>query len=267
MRKISDVLGYQAIDIHSHLDHGVPGDSTDWADQNQRYTQNKKLDFLKEEYENVGICCGAFSSFSSVLRDDRIATENDHVYAIAQEKDWVYQWVVIHPEQEQTLLQAQKMLSANQVLGIKIHPQYHKYSILEHGDKIFSFADKLGAVVLMHPAEIRAMPAFADRYPNMKLIIAHLASDEYIHAVAGAKHGNIYIDTSGGSSGQNNVIERAVQKLGADRILFGTDTYSCAFQMGRIAWARIGDAEKKAILRDNALKLFPEKIDPKKYGI
>jgi predicted TIM-barrel fold metal-dependent hydrolase len=101
------------------------------------------------------------------------------------------------------------------------------------------------------------MPAFADKYPNMKLIIAHLGNDVFMDAVAAAKHGNIYVDTSGSASHGNNVVERAVKRIGAEHILFGTDGYSSAFQLARIAWADISDSDKKKILRDNALALFP----------
>ena len=70
------------------------------------------------------------------------------------------------------------------------------------------------------------MQAFADKYPNMKLIIAHLGSIEHINAIKAAKHGNIYTDTSGYLSSLNNVIEYAVDAIGSERILFGTDMYS-----------------------------------------
>jgi predicted TIM-barrel fold metal-dependent hydrolase len=52
-------------------------------------------------------------------------------------------------------------------------------------------------------------------------------------------------------------VEYAVKTVGAEKILFGTDTYSAAFQTGRVAFARISDEDKKKILRDNAIKLFP----------
>ena len=109
----------------------------------------------------------------------------------------------------------------------------------------------------MHPAEIPQMPAFADKYPNMKLIIAHVGSEAFLDAALNAKHGNIYVDTSGSASHLNHIIERAVQRIGAEHILFGTDTYSPAFQLARIAWADISDREKRRILEQNARELFP----------
>lgn len=257
MPKISDILGYPAIDVHSHLNHGVPGDRTDIVSKEQLYTHLGNLDFLKSEYDNVGILCGAFSSYASLLTDDKICEENKYLAELRDKYDFVYQWAVVHPMQDETFEDAANLLKSNKVLGIKIHPTLHKYDILNFADKIFSFANELGTTVLMHPMAISKMPSFADKYPKMNLIIAHLGSDTFIDAVRTAKNQNIYVDTSGGASNQNNIIERAVEKIGAEHILFGTDTYSSAFQLGRIAWARIPDRDKKLILRDNAIRLFP----------
>lgn len=75
------------------------------------------------------------------------------------------------------------MLKCGKTVGIKLHPKNHGYDILEQGDKLLSFAHELGAVVQMHPMANPHMPAFADKYPNMKLIIAHLESNTFIDAM------------------------------------------------------------------------------------
>ena len=90
----------------------------------------------------------------------------------------------------------------------------------------------------------------------MKLIIAHLGSEEHIRAIKEAKHGNIFTDTSGGASSSNNIIEYAVEQIGSEKIFFGTDTYSCGFQKGRIEYARISEKDKENIFYKNAVKHF-----------
>ena len=49
-----------------------------------------------------------------------------------------------------------------------------------------------------------------------------------------------------------------VEKLGADRILFGTDFVwiGAPFQLGAIAYADISDEDKRKIFGLNALRLF-----------
>ena len=71
-----------------------------------------------------------------------------------------------------------------------------------------------------------------------------------------AKYGNIYTDTSGGFSYFNNVVEYAVDRVGSEKILFGTDAYSVAFQLGRIVYANIKEEDKENILYRNAKSIF-----------
>ncbi|MBQ3592132.1 MAG: hypothetical protein II979_09335, partial [Clostridia bacterium] len=47
------------------------------------------------------------------------------------------------------------------------------------------------------------------------------------------------------------------QQGGSEKILFGTDTYSCAFQFGRIALSALSEQDKENILYRNAMRLFP----------
>ncbi|MBQ8743342.1 MAG: amidohydrolase [Clostridia bacterium] len=248
------IFDRSAIDIHSHFNHGVPGDHI-----NPRFvgTSKNTLDFLKTEYDRFEIKEAAFSSYAAVLSSDYIKEENVYLNDLTKENDWLYQWAVLHPRQDDTFDQVEEMLDDPKVLGIKIHPYFHEYGIVEYADKIFSFANERNAVVLMHPDAMEEMARFADKYPNMKLIIAHLSEEAHINAIRDAKHGNIYTDTSGSLSACNNVIEYGCEQVGSEKILFGTDTYSLTFQYSRIALARISHSEMENILYKNAIKMFP----------
>ena len=240
------------IDMHSHFNHGSPYDTP------QSAVHIRDLDFLKAMYDRFGITEVGMSTFASVVyHPECVAEENEYLYELMQNTPWMYQWVVIDPRQEETYRQAERMLPHPKVLGIKIHPTYHEYDILDHADALFSFAEKHGAVMLMHPQHIPEMPAFCDKYPGMKLIIAHLRTEEFVNAVKAAKHGNLYVDTSGGSGTSNNVIEYAVEQVGSEKILFGTDTNSFAYSYPRIALANISYEDKENILYKNAQRLFP----------
>ena len=244
------------IDIHSHFNHGSPYDTP------QTQAHIRDLAYIKADYDRFGIYHAGMSTFASVIyHPECVVEENNYLHDLVQTTDWMYQWVVIDPRQEDTYRQAEQMLPSTKVLGIKIHPTYHDYDILDYGDALFSFAEKQGTVMLMHPQHILEMPRFADKYPNMKLIIAHLSSEEYVEAVANAKHGNIYVDTSARGSALNHIVEYAVQKVGSEKILFGTDTYACSFSYPRIALADISIKDKENILWKNALRLFPDKFE------
>ena len=245
----------QAIDMHCHFNHGAKHDTI----TTELY--HADLDFLFKEHDRFNIRAGVYSSFSSVLSTEEIVEENEYTYKISKENDRVFQWVVIDPRQDETFVQADKMLKSDKCIGIKIHPACHEYDIMEHGDKIFSYANEKNAFVVMHPKEILKMPLFANKYKNMNLIIAHIRSMENIEAILEAKHGNIYADTSGSTSYMNNIIEYAVKTVGSEKLFFGTDTYSCAFQYSRIAFADIPDKDKENILFNNAINHFGDSLN------
>jgi predicted TIM-barrel fold metal-dependent hydrolase len=245
-------FSHYPIDIHSHFNHGSPGDCPDTP------IHRRDLDYLMAGYDHIGIGAVGMSTYAAVLdHTECIEEENQYLYNYVQNCTRMYQWVVIDPRQEATFLQAEQMLGHRKVLGIKLHPACHKYDIEEYGDALFSFAAAHKAVVLMHPQKIEKMPTFANRYPDMKLIIAHLASMEHVDAIRCAENGNIYTDTSGGASNMNAIVEYAVAQVGSEKILFGTDTYACAFQYGRIALSQLSREDKENILYRNAVRMFP----------
>lgn len=244
---------HSPIDLHCHFNHGSPYDCA------ERDIHRCDFEFVRHQHARAGVHQVGISTFASVCGNTQcICGENRYLYDLSKENPWIYPWVVVDPRQEETYRQAEQLLADPKVLGIKVHPDYHGYDIREHGDSIFSFADRHSSFVLMHPQHIADMPSFADQYPNMKLIIAHLGSVEHVDAIANAKHGNIYTDTSGGASSFNNILEYAVGRIGSERIFFGTDNYSYAFQFGRVALAELSAQDKENILYKNALREFPQ---------
>jgi predicted TIM-barrel fold metal-dependent hydrolase len=160
------------------------------------------------------------------------------------------------------------MLQLETCVGIKIHPEEHIYPITEHGPAIFEFAARHKAVVLSHSSEQNSLAAdlvpFADEFPEVRLILAHIGcgwDGDYTHQVRGvqqSRHGNVFADTSSARSITPKLIEWAVREIGAERVLFGTDTplYHSGMQRTRIDQADLSDHDKRLILRDNALRLF-----------
>ncbi len=246
-------FSHAPIDIHSHFNHGSPYDTP------QTMAHIRDFDHIKAGYDRFGIYYAGMSTFASVVyHPECVVEENAYLHDLVQKTDWMYQWVVVDPRQEETYRQAEQMLPNKKVLGIKIHPKYHGYDIMDHGDAVFAFAEQHNAIVLMHPEHLLKMPQLADKYPGMKLMIAHLSSEEHVEAVKNAKHGNIYVDTSARGVALNNIVEYAVEQVGSEKILFGTDTYACSFAYPRIALADIPYEDKENILYKNALRLFPK---------
>ena len=246
------IPNYPAIDLHCHFNSGALGDVEP--------TKNhfRDLPFFQKTYQRLNILASVQTTYPSVMRSDGIYEENLRLQEMTQHTDNLFQWAVLDPRQPELFPQVAALLKTDKVLGIKIHSVCHGYSILEYGDTIFSFANDHHAMVVMHPDRIADMVAFADKYPHMRLIIAHLDDEEHVEAMMAAKHQNIYTDTSGGASVRNNALEYAVEQVGADRIFFGTDSYAVPFQKGRILLSSISEEDKQKILLGNALRCFPK---------
>lgn len=247
------VKDIKAIDIHSHINHGTPYDSLG----NDPLIYKAEYDFLDEMYKRANIEYVAYSTFAAVLHKEPVIEENEYLYNVVFEKDRAFQWVVVDPRQKETFAQADRMLESKKVLGIKLMPDMHGYDIKEYGDSIFSFANARKTVILIHPTgKSEDECSFADKYADTKLVLAHLSGEGHVCHIERAANGNIYADTSGCASWNNNIIEYSVSRVGSEHIIFGTDTYAAGFQRGRIEYAGISDKDKTNILRENAMRIF-----------
>jgi predicted TIM-barrel fold metal-dependent hydrolase len=198
---------------------------------------------------------------------------NEDAVAATERHDDIRFWVVIDPLRRETYEHADRLLAHPRCKGIKIHPHAHAYEISAHGEALFAFAAARNAVVLTHSGDQGSYPEhflpFVDAYPNVTLILAHLGNSDdggvarQVDAINAARHRNVYVDTSSARSMFGGLIEWAVEEIGSDRILFGTDTplYWAASQKARIETAGIDDDAKAAILFRNAAKLLDEPLD------
>lgn len=250
----------KAIDTHCHIHYGekeklVYNNLSNIMQEGNFYSAYP--DVIKKISESSHIEKVLASPFDGVLDSERVEQANEDMFKIVAENEFLYQWVIIDPRNDSTFAQAERMLKNEKCVGIKLHPVCHKYSLDEYGDKVFSFADQNSAILQIHPENPvdRILP-FANRYTRARFIMAHLGDDAHIRAVNDAKHGNVYVDTSGIASLKNTLIEYAVSKIGSERILFGTDTYSAASQRGRIEFSMLSDRDKENILLNNAKELF-----------
>jgi len=204
----------------------------------------------------------------SAESEEDVLKSNISAEQIISKTDGLLLWVVVDPTRPKTYDQAAQLLQRPKCVGIKIHPEGHNYPITEHGRAIFEFAAKHNIVISTHSGDKRSMPEdfvdFANDFPSVKLILAHLGHcwdsnpDHQVRAVQSGKHSNIFVDASSQQNIIPNLVEWAVGEIGADRILYGTDTpvYFAPMQRARIDYADISEQDKKLILHDNAVELL-----------
>lgn len=247
---------YRRDDVSSFLNGWATGDAATVADRARK----------------ASIRLTIVSPLSGLLPRGRadVVSANVEASEIVRRTSGLLQWVVVHPEQPDTFVQAAELLSSPHCVGIKIHPEEHQYEIREHGDRLFEFAARHNAVVLAHSGDPKSWPrdftSFANEYSNVRLILAHLgngggASGDptlQVRAIQDCRHNNVYVDTSSARSILPGLVEWAVGEIGSERILFGTDTplYWTAMQRTRIDSAEITEAQKVDILCRNAEQLL-----------
>jgi predicted TIM-barrel fold metal-dependent hydrolase len=105
--------------------------------------------------------------------------------------------------------------------------------------------------------------ALSRRVPEAIIFNAHMgccpqANGDWHRSIAAAKaYPNIYLDTTS-SSFDNNMIEHAVEEVGAERILYGSDLplLDPILQIAKVTEADISDTDKELILHGNIERIL-----------
>lgn len=97
----------------------------------------------------------------------------------------------------------------------------------------------------------------ARRFPAVRIIMAHLTGCGLRGVLAVKDCPNVWVDTSGGAP-EAGIVERAVEHLGAERVLYGSDVPIRDFgvALARITGSRLTKAEQAKILFANAWRLL-----------
>lgn len=259
-----------AIDVHAHFGPYDVGAGTG-ALANRLHGGG--IDVVRRRAHSAGVRLTVVSAITAFMPyGGNPFRANDDSREAAEKYDDICFWAVLDPRLKESYRQVESLLSHPRCKGIKIHPQRHLYEIRQYGDEVFSFAAGHRAVVLTHSGDPGSFPEdfipFTDRYAPVRLILAHLGNSSdgntcrQVNAIQRSQAGNVFVDTSSARSIYSGLIESAVETIGADRLLFGTDTplYSVACQKTRIETAEIKEAEKRAILFRNAARLLNEPV-------
>lgn len=263
------MMDIQAIDVHAHFGKSVT-QRPDFVDE----WMSGGLVKVVQRAELSNTCMTIVSPLTALMprfSGDSV-TGNKDAFASIPNFPEIRQWVVVDPLKPETYTQAEEMLKHPHCVGIKIHPEEHGYHITEYGTEIFEFAEKNETVIQSHSGEKNSLPEdfveFANGFPTVKLIVSHLGCgfdndpSHQVKAIQKSRHGNMFTDTSSAMSMTPRLIEWAVKEIGAERILYGTDSplYFAPMQRARIDYAEISENDKKLILRENAITLFKQGV-------
>lgn len=150
-------------------------------------------------------------------------------------------------------------------VGYKILAGYYGTPITHAGyEPLWAHAHEQRLVVLLHTwggdanADCEKIRQITGRYPNATILMGHSQYGNWDAAIACAKEcPNVYCELTAAYA-VGGVIRKMVDEGIEDKITFGTDLpwFDPMVGIGCVVFARICDAARRKILRDNAARIF-----------
>ena len=155
--------------------------------------------------------------------------------------------------------------SADTFVGLKFLSDYHRKPLSDDGYRAaWEYADQRELFVLAHTwggsefdgeEQVRLC---AERYPRVRFFLGHSLSGHWDRAVAVARdHPNVYLELTAVLD-DRGVIERFVEGVGSERLLFGTDLpwFDPHQGIGAVLSAHVTDEDAHNIFHRNAEALL-----------
>lgn len=237
------------IDIHAHL----------WLGNHRENARRLRGEAEKYGFEKILI--SALSRYQPPLEEIRSLNE---VAFDACEADPLFgAYVTVSPEHNNASEVLEQGLRRGAV-GMKLwvsclcddsccDPLYARCAAEGIPVLVHTFAKATGQL----PGEATAvnLRSAALRHPNTKFIMAHLGGNSYHGMPMVRDIPNVWADFSGTNCRADD-LPYALEQLGEDRLLFGTD--NCfAMCLGQVAAAGLTEVQKEKLFTQNARKLFP----------
>ena len=193
-------------------------------------------------------------------------------WAAAQDRERFFPFMALHPDAEDWQDELAHGMELG-LFGVKLHPDYQGFFIDEKRlDGFFSALEESGLPIVLHsgydtvsPEVIHCTPERArkmfGRHRKLKLVLAHMGAnffyEEVLDELAGLD-GELYFDTAFGSACPDEMMQKIIDKHGADRILFASD---CPWDSAgkikeKILRLPLSDDKKELILGKNAERLL-----------
>ena len=254
------------IDIHAHL--GNINFAPFWA---------ADADRLEQYAGQAGVDTLCVSSARAIMYDT--SEGNRELDAALRQTSRLLGYVVVNPMFPETVGDLGLMDKNPKFIGAKMHPDYHGYDLASPSVRgcLDAVAERV-PLILFHTscmpgtgfADAGAILDFAARHPRTRIVMAHMAgifqNGNYpyfpnfrgLEKVAERRLDNVYVDTAHTLMYvYPGVMEKMVELLGPDRIVFGTDVplqgpMQMRFAIEIIQALKLPDADKEKILFGNA---------------
>jgi predicted TIM-barrel fold metal-dependent hydrolase len=242
----------KVIDTHYHL-----GDC-------RVFSLNAEEDAILAAMEQNGVDAAVVQPFPGAS-DPRAV--HDRIAALARRQPGrVYGMVSLYPHMPDRDAWNREVERCVRDLGfkaIKLHTIGHALNPLsEDGGMIFEAARRLGIAVMVHTGMgiPLAAPSLvgprAEQYPDVPIVLAHMgfviAAGEAV--LTAKRYPNLYVETSWSMIGD---IQWAIQALGPDRVMFGSDTAdNLPVEVAKYRAMGLDDETRAAVLGGTAARVF-----------
>jgi uncharacterized protein len=201
---------------------------------------------------------------------EEVALGNQAVYdLIVRHPGFVFGYVYANPNLPEALAVLEDGLARPGVVGIKLWISCRdSEGRLDPVYPVLELATERRTPVLIHafyrtggnlPGELSPTDVahLAARYPNARIVMAHLGGQWHQGVAAVQPYRNVWSDISG-SRAYLGSVEYAARLLGVERVLFGSDAFIRNFtvMLSKVAAAELSAAEKRRIVWENSAELF-----------
>ena len=244
------LTGVDVVDCHSHMGPALYMNVPD-AD----------ADSLVCVLDSLGVALACVSHSVAMVSDWR--TGNDLcIEAVATHPDRYFGYAFYNPRYPADMEQELTRCAEAGLRGLKIHPDFHNTPANSPlYDPVYDRAQEEHRVILCHYSAHPAPRCGADlyrtvveRFPRATYVMAHSLPD--IAAVDTAieffgYRKNVFFCLA--NAFPAGVIEHAVDRLGSDRLLYGSDGCwgAMAARLGLVCGTRLGEVHKRKILGGN----------------
>ncbi len=160
----------------------------------------------------------------------------------------------VMPQADDALDEIRRMNEAG-IRGLKLHPSMHGYHVADHGllDPVFRLCGELGMTIIINALDDAfcapfAIEEIAKDHPDVPTIIAHMGAVWNVPEaiIVAERRENVYLETSATLMAD---VKRAYARLGAEKILLGSEWPGSDFDLERMKIAKaIPDEADRALV-------------------
>jgi predicted TIM-barrel fold metal-dependent hydrolase len=237
--------------IDSHC-HAGPGDGLSGP-----WDSDAGLEKYLQRAQQAGIACSVL--FAAVHSDYTLANR-EVARIVARGAPHFYGFAFVHAARDRGRIRSMVRVAVEQYgfVGIKVHRHDARIS-----GEVCEAARAFGLPVLYDPAgEVAVAELLAQQYPDVNFILPHLGSfaDDWSAQLAMidhlVRHDNIYTDSAGVR--RFDLLQQAVQRAGAHKVLFGSDGpwLHPGLELEKVRLLKLPPRDERLIMGGNFLRLI-----------